>query len=106
MLPFAPKIPAEPVAIYLEGLVALQAKAAFWTRLATAVTVVSGAVFLGLALYGRVPWLIALPFFLAPMVPIAAETRVSEIRRVIDEQLRDRLAERSREQVEDHTHAD
>lgn len=91
MLPWAPKIPDEPVPIQLPGLIELQAKAAFWTRLATGVSVVTAATFLGLALYTELRWLIALPFFVAPLVPIAAETRIAEIRRIIEEQLRDRM---------------
>lgn len=91
MLPLEPKIPSGPVPIHLDGLVALQQKSLFWARLATLVSVLTAFTFLLLALFGEVRWLIALPFFLFPLVPIAAETRIAEIKRVIDRQLLDRL---------------
>lgn len=95
MLPLEPKVPDEPVPFYLGGVVELQQKAVFWTRLATAASVLTAFVFLALALYQEVRWLVALPFFVLPFIPIAAETRVAEIKRVIDRQLLDRMAERS-----------
>lgn len=94
MLPLEPKIPDEPVPFYLPGVVELQKKAAFWTRLATGASVVTALVFLWLALWGELRWLYALPFFVLPLVPIAAETRVAEIKRVIDRQLLDQMGDR------------
>lgn len=95
MLPVQPKIPDEPVPLHLTGLIQVHDKAVFWARLATAASVVTAAAFLALALFGSVRWIVAVPFFLAPLIPISAETRVQEIRRIIDEQLRDQIAERS-----------
>jgi hypothetical protein len=100
MLPMRPKIPSEPVPLYLEGIIEVHSKAAFWARFATGASVLAAGTFMALALLGHISLLVGLPFFLAPLIPIAAETRLMEIRRLIEDQLRDQIADRERERID------
>lgn len=90
-----PKIPDEPLPLYAGPILEAQQRARFWTRLMLAASLATAAVALGLALTGRAPWLYVFPFFLMPYLPIAADTRLTELDRKVKEQVRDTLIQRA-----------
>lgn len=92
-----PRIPHEPIPFYVDGLMDIQKRAAFWARLAVIVSLLVAVIVLWAAWDARIPWLLAIPVFLAPLVPIAAQTRIDELRTKTEEQIRDRLLDRLRE---------
>lgn len=93
----APRIPHERIPFYVDGLLDIQKRAAFWARTAVIGSLLVAVIVLWAAWDARIPWLLAIPVFLAPLLPIAAQTRIDELRTKAEEQIRDVLLERLRE---------
>jgi hypothetical protein len=74
-IPPPPRIPREPIPFHVDGIIEIQRSAQLWARLAVLASVLTGAIFLFLAWNGLVPWLLAIPFFLAPLLPIGGRPR-------------------------------
>lgn len=91
-----PKVPSQPVALYMEPVLDLLKKVIGWTRWSVLASLVVGAAALGLTLKGAIHWTIAFPAFLLPLVPMAAQTRAEELRRKMLDQVRDRENEQIR----------
>lgn len=89
-----PRIPQERIPFYVDGLMDLQKRALFWSRLAVYASVLVCLVVLWAAWNSLIPLYIAIPIFLTPLLPIAAQTRLEELGRKTEEQVRDVLMER------------
>lgn len=100
-VPLSPRIPEDrPVPIWVAPVMELQAKARSWARLSGIVAMGVGVAGLGTAYYGAIPWWVALIGILLPLVPIAAETRITELGRKLEDQVRDRLMEDAKAAVD------
>ncbi len=90
----APRIPDEPIPFYVDGMLDIQKRALFWARSAVIASFLVAIIVLWAAWDARIPWPLAAPVFLAPLLPIAAQTRIEELRTKAEEQIRDRLLDR------------
>ncbi len=84
-----PSVPEGRVPLYAGAILDIQRRALFWARASVAASLLAGLAALALAWRGTVPWVAALPFFLLPLLPIAAQTRIEELGRKTLDQIRD-----------------
>ncbi len=92
-----PRIPQERIPFYVDGLMDIQKRALFWSRLAVYASVLVSLVVLWAAWNSLIPLYVAIPVFLTPLLPIAAQTRIEELVRKTEEQVRDVLLQQSEE---------
>ncbi len=100
-IPVTPPIPTDkPVAIWLEPVMELQRKGQFWARLSGIAAMVVGVGAMGAAYFGVLPWLVGIIGILIPLLPIAAETRIAELGRKLEDQVRDQMMDAAKDAVE------
>jgi hypothetical protein len=94
--PPPPPIPSTQIPFYVDGVMDIQRRALFWARLAVWVSVLVCIVVLWATWNGHIPLYIAIPIFLTPILPIAAQTRIEELGTKTQDQIRDVLAEQNK----------
>lgn len=92
-----PPVPTERIPFYVDGVLDIQKRAVFWARLAVWANVLVCLVILWAAWDRLIPLYIAIPIFLTPLLPIAAQTRIEELGNKVNDQIRDVLFEKGAE---------
>lgn len=91
--PPAVPVPSRRIPFHVDAVLDIQKRALFWARLAVLASVLVCLVVLWAAWNSRIPLYLAIPIFLTPLLPIAAQTRLEELGNKTHEQIRDVLME-------------
>ena len=89
-------VPDQAVPIFVEPVLDIQRRARFWARLSTIAMVLVAVASMFVAWSGRIPWWAAIALLVVAYFPLAAETRIVELREKLNLQLVDQEIARNK----------